>query len=123
MAADYHLAQGWSKYAEGLDVGTLAEHSEYVDHILADRRSQLPEGLKRFAEVLRKQQLLVSWSTKAGVEQTLQRLSRRSERFAPLAECIEQLWLLEEEVSGFVDELWPALLTSTRQMHRRMGSL
>ena len=116
VAADYHLVQGWSRYVVSLDVGTLAEHGREVDQVLAARRAQLPEGLKRFADVMRERQLLVSWGTRKGVEQTLARLSRRSARFAPLAECAEQLWRLEEETSEFVDALWPDLLSSTLKM-------
>ncbi len=117
VGADYHLAAHWSLHTASLGRGTLAEHALEVDRVLTLYRAQLPPGLDRLAEVMREQQLLERWATREGVEQTLQRLSRRSAAMAPLARCSEQLWALEDELADFVAQLWPALLASTYQRY------
>lgn len=120
VAADYHLARNWSHHAQDLDVDSLESHGHTVDSALASRRDVLPAGLKRLADVMRDERLLVSWGTREGVENTLYRLSRRSPAFAPLADCAEVLWELDDEVSDFVAILWPALHASTRELHEQL---
>jgi acyl carrier protein phosphodiesterase len=122
VAADFHLAARWSEHTAGLTEASLAEHARQVDRVLARYRVDLAPGLNRLADAMRDQRLLERWATRDGVEQTLQRLSRRSPAMAPLAQCVDQLWALDDEVAEFVALLWPALVGSTQARYQLLES-
>ena len=120
VAADYHLARNWHQHATGLSPSTLTEHAKSVDKVLTHYRTVLPPGLTRLADAMREQRLLERWATRDGVEQTLQRLSRRAPVFAPLSECAAVLWSIDDEVAEFVAVLWPELIVSTSEHYQRL---
>ncbi len=122
VAADYHLVQAWDLHAAILTTDSFEAHVSKVEQVLAEKHAHLPAGLQRFAVVLREEHLLLSWGTQDGVERTLQRLSRRSPGFAPLADCAPVLRDLDATLQAHVSSLWPSLVASTQALHDRMVS-
>lgn len=120
IAADYHLIRGWLAYTDGLLSVSLDEHQNYVDEVLAAPDIPLPNGLRRFAGVVQRERLLSSWGTRDGVDLALERVSRRAPALAPLAACIPVVWELEERLSSVVDEVWPALVSSTQERYQQL---
>lgn len=79
---DHVLATDWARYSDT----PLAQHVEFVHDALNEQRQLLPKELQRFSDFLQKENILLGNLTFAGVELTLQRLSKRSTRFSPLAD-------------------------------------
>lgn len=78
---DYFLATNWDSYS---DV-PLAQHVATVHEALNTMHDQLPADLQRFSHFLQRENVLIANLHFSGVEITLQRLSRRKTKFAPIA--------------------------------------
>ena len=93
------------------------EHIEHVHKSLAAHHDQLPDGLKRFAAFIQSEKVLEGNLEFEGVRLTLQRLSLRSERFAPIAQGVEVLQAHETEIRAVFDQFFPDLIRAAEQ-HR-----
>ncbi len=78
---DYFLATNWDSYS---DV-PIEQHVATVHEALNTMHDQLPAGLQRFSHFLQRENVLLGNLHYAGVEITLERLSRRTPKFAPMA--------------------------------------
>ena len=79
---DHYLAIHWDNYS---DV-PLQQHVATVHEALNEMHDQLPVELQRFSRFLQRENLLLGNLHFSGVEITLERLSKRSPKFAPLAQ-------------------------------------
>jgi len=78
---DYFLATNWDSYS---DV-PIEQHVATVHDALNTMHDQLPPDLQRFSDFLQRENVLLGNLHYTGVETTLERLSRRNPRFAPMA--------------------------------------
>jgi len=102
---DHVLATSWSRYSNV----SLPDHVDAVHAALNDQRELLPPQLQRFAVFLQKENVLLGNRQFSGVERTLAGLSRRSERFAPMADgaavAASHLDAISEAFHAFFPEL------------------
>lgn len=108
---DHYLARQWSQFSPH----TLSGHAGTVHAALAAHRTILPARLQRFLTVLQKERILERNVDLAALKQTLARLSRRSERFAPLAIDIPQLSHLRHQLQNPFESFHPDLLVAARR--------
>jgi len=111
---DHYLANDWATYSEV----TLSEHVAHVHDSLAEHHDQLPDGLKRFAAFIKSENVLEGNLDFEGVRLTLHRLSRRSKRFAPIADGVGILQAHDAEVRAVFDQFFPDLIVAANE-HRR----
>lgn len=107
---DYFLARDWDKYS----VVPLEQHVEAVHSALNEKRSLLPAELQRFTDFLQRENVLLGNQSYAGVELTLERLSRRSPRFAPMAQGAAVAMAHEAELLAAFELFFPELLALER---------
>jgi len=79
---DHYLARDWQRYS----AVPLHSHIDQVHHALAKHHDELPHSLQRFSVYLKEKNVLEANQTYSGVRDVLNRLSKRSPRFAPLAD-------------------------------------
>jgi len=109
---DHVLATSWSQYS---DVA-LPDHVDAVHDALNEQRTVLPADLQRFATFLQKENVLLGNLEYSGVERTLAGLSRRSERFAPMAQGAAAAMGHMDAISGAFHEFFPELLAIERKI-------
>ena len=119
VGLDHRIARDWPRAAllaggPGSPAPDVGAHATRVERALRDAGPALPASLARFAPHL--VAAMPTWSTRAGVAATLERLSRRSPRFAPLADAADELERLDAELGSTLDALWPALVRRARDM-------
>jgi acyl carrier protein phosphodiesterase len=109
---DFYLARDWEMYS---DIA-LPEHIEQVHAALNEHRADLPTGLQRLSDFLQKDGTLLGNLNFEGIEITLNRLARRSSRFAPLADGASVARAHETELSAGFHEFFPELLEIERKI-------
>lgn len=102
---DHHLARHWANFSER----SLEAHANRVHHSLEIHSPILPDSLQKFMRVLHEHGILERNRDIAAIELTLQRLSRRSPRFAVLAIEQQNLVLLRDQLQDPFDTFYPAL--------------
>lgn len=107
---DYLLALDWHKYSEV----SLEQHVDLVHAALAEKNHLLPPDLQRFAAFLQRENVLLGNRSYKGVELTLERLSRRSPKFAPLASGAAIAAENEAQIAAAFDAFFPELLAIER---------
>ena len=110
MVFDHYLARDWHKYS---DI-SIEQHVETVHAALNEMRDVLPPDLQRFATFLQRENVLLGNQSFTGVELTLDRLSRRSPKFAPLAQGAAIAASNEDEISNAFATFFPELLAEER---------
>ncbi len=108
---DHFLAQEWPRFSPL----TLARHASTVHAALAVHEPILPERLQRFMTVLQRERILERNVDLSALEQTLARLSRRSERFAPLAIDVSHLSQLQHQLRSPFESFHPDLHVAARR--------
>jgi acyl carrier protein phosphodiesterase len=108
---DHFLARQWSRFS----ALTLSGHARTVHAALAQHEPILPERLQRFMTVLQKERILESNVDLSALEQTLERLSRRSARFAPLAIDVSHLSRLRHQLQESFESFHPDLHAAARR--------
>jgi len=103
---DHLLARHWPAPA-GRD---LPGHARWVDESLAVHRTVLPPALARFATFVRGERLLEGNVEPRSIGRTLERLSRRSPRMAPLALAATRGTPLVSSLSEPFAAFWPELV-------------
>ncbi len=78
---DHFLATNWDSYS----AVPLEQHVASVHDALNTMHDQLPADLQRFSNFLQRENVLLGNLHFSGVEITLERLSKRTPRFAPMA--------------------------------------
>lgn len=117
IGCDHVLAREWPAGAaltSSAPAPDLGAHAARIDAALRRHAAVLPAGLARFAPHLVR--VLPTWADREGVAATLDRLSRRSPRFAPLAVTAAELERLDAELRAMVHVLWPAAALHARDM-------
>lgn len=107
---DHYLARDWANYS----AIPIDQHVEAVHSALNEMRPQLPPDLQRFADFLQRENILLGNLEYAGVELTLQRLSRRSPKFAPMAQGAAVAAVNETEILDAFNAFFPDLLAAER---------
>jgi len=79
---DYFLATNWDSYSDL----PIEQHVATVHDALNTMHDELPDDLQRFSKFLQREEILLGNLHFSGVENTLLRLSRRTPRFAPIAQ-------------------------------------
>ena len=110
---DHYLAREWSLYSQI----PIAEHIEQVHRALAEHHDQLPDSLKRFAAFIKREEVLEGNVNFDGVVLTLERLSKRSTRFAPLADGAAVALEYEAQFLSAFREFFPELIHAAN-IHR-----
>lgn len=111
---DHYLARDWATYSSL----PLPTHVAQVHEALDTHHDQLPDGLKRFSAFIQREQVLVSNTHFDSVTLTLQRLSNRSSRFAPIVQGAEIARTHEAELVAVFNEFFPDLLAAANA-HRK----
>lgn len=109
---DHYLARDWADYS---DV-PIEQHVESVHAALNEHRALLPPQLQRFTEFLQRENILLGNLEFAGVELTLQRLSRRSPKFAPMAQGAHIAQQNEPVLLAAFNDFFPELLAKERAL-------
>jgi len=107
---DHFLARDWDKYS---DI-PLEQHVDDVHAALNENRELLPADLQRFATFIQSENVLLGNQRYAGVEITLNRLSRRSPKFGPLAQGAAIALKNEAVIAAAFDTFFPELLALER---------
>lgn len=107
---DHYLARDWDKYSEI----SLEQHVDDVHTALNDTRALLPPDLQRFATFIERENVLLGNRSYRGVEITLDRLSRRSPKFGPLAQGAAIAAENEAEIVAAFEVFFPELLALER---------
>ena len=102
---DHLLAGRWPAPAGR----SLPAHARWVDDALARHGAVLPERLAGFALWLARERLLEGNAEAASVGRTLERLSRRSDRMAPLAAAAIDIEPVIERLRLPFERFWPSL--------------
>ncbi|ASJ72224.1 ACP phosphodiesterase [Granulosicoccus antarcticus] len=108
---DHFLARQWSRFSQL----SLSGHASSVHAALALHEPLLPPRLLRFMTVLESERILERNVDLSAIKQTLARLSRRSERFAPLAIDVEHLSRLVDHLQGPFESFHPDLQVAARR--------
>lgn len=107
---DHFLATNWDSYS---DI-PLEQHVATVHDALNTMHDELPTDLQRFSKFLQREEVLLGNLHFAGVEITLDRLSRRSPRFAPMAHGAAMARLHEPVLLTAFNEFFPELVSIER---------
>ena len=107
---DHFVARDWNQYSDM----PLEEHVESVHDALNSLRHMLPPDLQRFSELLQRENILLGNLQYAGVETTLERLSRRSPRFAPMAQGGAIARQHEAQILAAFNAFFPSLVAQER---------
>lgn len=110
---DHYLAKDWEKYSKV----SLEKHVAHVHESLAEHHDQLPDRLKRFAAFIESEKVLEGNVEFDGVRLTLERLSRRSKRFAPITGGVEIVQAHDVELKAVFDQFFPDLIRAAEE-HR-----
>ena len=84
---DHFLARNWSEYADE----SLPAFADRVHGLLAARRSEIPERMRRFAEYLVRENLFTAYRSRAGIDRALAGVAGKLTRANPLARGGEEL--------------------------------
>ncbi len=106
VAFDHYLARDWARYS---DVA-LEAHVATVHAALNQQSELLPPDLQRFIRFIQQENVLLGNLHFGGVELTLQRLSRRSPRFAPIAEGAAVAQKFDSELASGFHGFFPDML-------------
>ncbi len=91
---DHYLARRWEQVSHV----SLEDHVDTVHRALDMHASHFPPNLKRFVQVLKRDDILQKNIHLEAIELTLARIARRSTKFAPLALTTAQLEPLRESL-------------------------
>ncbi|MBK1833096.1 ACP phosphodiesterase [Roseibacillus ishigakijimensis] len=102
---DHLLHRHWPRFHPG----TAEDFIAGIHHTLERRRDWLGPNFGPLAPLLRQQNWLGSYATLPGLQLTLDRVSRRSPRFAPLREGLQDYLRQEGEIEELFLALYPDL--------------
>ncbi len=105
---DHHLALHWTQVSEL----SLESHEQRVLSALNQHKEHFPMSLKRFMQVLERENLLQNNVHLDSIELTLARIARRSPKFAALALNVEQLKPLRDTLVNPFNTFYPDLLAA-----------
>jgi len=107
---DHFLATDWDSYS---DV-PLEQHVSTVHDALNEMHDQLPVDLQRFSRFLQSENILLANLHYSSVELTLERLSRRTPKFAPMAHGAAIAAQHEPALLAAFNEFFPELVSNER---------
>jgi len=107
---DYFLATDWASYS---DI-SIEEHVETVHDALNSMADQLPPDLRRFSHFLQSENVLLGNLAYSGVEITIERLSRRSPKFSPMAQGAAVAKQNEAVLQVAFNDFFPELVAKER---------
>ncbi len=107
VSFDYFLANDWQRYCEQ----PLEAHVAWVHEALNKHLHELPPQLQRFIAFIQRENVLLGNREFRGVELTLQRLSMRSSRWAPMADAGPVVWAHREALAACFATFFPTLLS------------
>lgn len=115
---DHHLARQWTQVSEL----SLQSHEQHVLVALNQHEAHFPMSLKRFMQVLERENILQNNVHLASIELTLARIARRSTKFAALALSVEQLAPLRDTLVNPFNTFYPDLLEAASEYLSQGGS-
>ncbi len=116
---DYMLTRHWSRFGPG----RLDELAGEIDEMLARHAPALPDRLVLFSRWARERGLWVRYGDRDMIDEIFRRLARRHGRPGPLAEGIEVLDAMEDEIEGAFLQLFPDLLEQVGTERRQLQSM
>jgi acyl carrier protein phosphodiesterase len=111
MFWDHCLANHWSLY----HYQSLTQFVDNAELTIKQTSAPLPERFVRMSTHMWQGRWLESYQELDNIKFALERMSRRSMRMAPLAECGEQLEEHYQEFSEFFSQLYPEVLEKAKQ--------
>lgn len=111
MFWDHCLAKQWSLY-HGQSLSMFVDNAERT---IKQTPAPLPERFVRMSTHMWQGRWLESYQDFDNIKFALERMSLRSMRMAPLAECGEQLGENYQEFSEFFSQLYPEVLEKAKQ--------
>ncbi len=109
MFWDHCLAKHWQDYHPQ----SLKEFVDRAETDITSEKEVLPERFIAMTAHMWRGRWLESYSDLANIKYALERMSQRSMRMTPLADCGLQLEQNYHEFSGFFAELYPEVLAQT----------
>jgi len=111
MFWDHCLAKHWNQF----HTSSLSEFVNSAELLVRrDHSSNLPERYLRVTENMWNGRWLESYSDIDNIQYALQRMSSRSERMKPLANCYETLDVSYKELEAVFFELYPDVLAKAK---------
>jgi len=107
---DHFLARDWANYSNV----PIEQHVETVHDALNTMRDQLPVDLQRFSDFLQREKVLLGNLHYSGVEITLERLSKRTPKFAPMTQGAAIAKEHEAVLLATFNEFFPELVNRER---------
>ncbi len=111
MFWDHCLAKDWRHYSDE----SLAEFSARAERQVLAYQGDFSPRYQRLMSFMWQQQWLQSYAKFDNIALALERMSRRSERMTPLAECSQDLQQYYEEVSQLFAPFYQDLLAAAKQ--------
>ena len=116
---DHMLTRHWSRFGpSGLD-----QLSGEIDELLARHEAALPDRLVLFSRWARQRNLWVRYGDRDMIDEIFRRLARRHGRPGPLADGIEILDTLEDEIEEAFLQLFPDLIEQAGTERQRLQSM
>ncbi|USD62391.1 DUF479 domain-containing protein [Vibrio sp. SCSIO 43140] len=115
MFWDHCLAKHWSRFHHQ----SLTRFVDNAEATIKRTSAPLPDRFVRMSTHMWQGRWLESYQEFDNIKYALERMSLRSMRMAPLAECGEQLEMHYPEFSEFFNQLYPEVLEQAKQQTRK----
>lgn len=115
MFWDHCLAKHWSRFHHQ----PLTRFVDNAELTIKQTSAPLPDRFVRMSTHMWQGRWLESYQEFDNIKFALERMSLRSMRMAPLAECGEQLEMHYQEFSELFNQLYPEVLEKAKQQTRK----
>ncbi|MDB1126078.1 acyl carrier protein phosphodiesterase [Vibrio algarum] len=114
---DHCLANDWSQYCED----DLHEFCQIAEQNAVKPNVVLPERYLHVTEMMWRNHWLASYRNIENIEFALERMSHRSDRMAPLAECFQDINAHYQPLRALFSELYHDVLKASKEKTRQLA--
>lgn len=115
VAYDHYLALDWQHYCDT----PLPDYAQLVQRALLARHELLPESLQNFSTYLESENILQNNTSRAHIEITLERISRRRASMSVLGGAAPSLWRNSAALKALFDDFFPQLISYSSELHTK----